>query len=309
MDARWGRLAARAANQHTAFCIADMEAVGISPRMRSDALRTHLIERIGPKTFRFATDRGNWHQLLSAALLDLGPQGVLAGRAGAALLGLDGFPRQHVEALVPRELRGRRIAGIVASTSRPIDAIDVCRIEGLRCLRAERLIIEAALFRFTKEEIENAIDSAARLGLVSDVHLRERIERERCIAVNGSRGMVDALVDAGGHTRLERAFLKLIRIHRLPRPKLQVVHKEGTRTIARVDAFFGHDLVVEVDGHATHSSRRQRRKDAQRHTELTLLGRRVLTFTSDDVWDRPGWVAAQVRAALSGNHAQNRVVF
>jgi very-short-patch-repair endonuclease len=299
MDARWGRLAALAADQHTAFSIADMDSVGITARMRSDALRAHVVERIGPKTFRFATDRDNWHQLLSAGILDLGSGAYVAGRSGAALLGLDGFPRRHVEILVPRHLRGRRIAGVVASTTRPIEPIDVCRIDGLPCLRAERLILESALFRFTREETENAIDSAARLGLISDKHLRRRLEAERCAAVNGSRAVVDALVDAGGHSRLERSFLTLVRAHRLPKPQLQVVHKEGTRVVARVDALFGHDLVVEVDGHATHSSRRQRRRDAQRHTELTLLGRRVLTFTSDDVWDRPAWVATQIRAALS----------
>ena len=286
-----------------------MDTAGVTPWMRSEALRIHLIERIGPKTFRFASDGPRWEQVVSAGLLDLGPSAVAAGRTGAALLGLDGFARHHVELLVPRELRGRRIAGTVASTTRPIDALDVCRVDGFPCLRAERLILEAPLFRFTREEIENAIDSAARLHLIADTRLRDRVVRETTRGVNGSRAVVDALVDAGGHSRLERRFLALVRRHRLPRPQLQVVHRDGGRTFARVDALFAPDLVVEVDGHATHSTRRQRRKDAQRHTELTLHGRRVLTFTRDDVYERPSWVAAQIRTALSGNLALERVVF
>jgi hypothetical protein len=75
----------------------------------------------------------------------------------------------------------------------------------------------------TREEIEDAIDFAVRLGLVSEVDLQQRLERER-----------------------------------------------------------------------THSSRRQRRRHNQRRTELTLVGRRVIAVTSDDVWDRPTWVATHV---------------
>jgi very-short-patch-repair endonuclease len=49
--------------------------------------------------------------------------------------------------------------------------------------------------------------------------------------------------------------------------------------------------VVELAGHGTHSSRRQRQVDEQRRTELTILGNTVVTFTHDDVRDRPNWVA------------------
>jgi len=55
---------------------------------------------------------------------------------------------------------------------------------------------------------------------------------------------------------------------------------------------------VELAGHGTHSIRLQRQRDAQRHTELTLRGLRVLTFTYEDVRDRPAWVIARLREAL-----------
>jgi very-short-patch-repair endonuclease len=78
----------------------------------------------------------------------------------------------------------------------------------------------------------------------------------------------------------------------------QRVFRDQHRTIARVDCIFPGNLVVEVAGHGTHASRRQRQIDAQRHTELTLLGMRVLTFTYEDVRDRPAWVASRIAAAL-----------
>ena len=57
--------------------------------------------------------------------------------------------------------------------------------------------------------------------------------------------------------------------------------------------------MVEVEGHATHSSRRQRQADEARRTALTLAGRRVIVFTFDDVFDRGDWVMARLREALA----------
>ena len=67
--------------------------------------------------------------------------------------------------------------------------------------------------------------------------------------------------------------------------------------MARVDAELPGGLVIELAGHGTRSSRAQRQRDAQRHTELTLRNKRVLTFTYDDVYGRPRWVIDTLRAA------------
>ena len=56
--------------------------------------------------------------------------------------------------------------------------------------------------------------------------------------------------------------------------------------------------MVELAGHGTHSTRRELQVDAQRHTELTLRGLRVLTFRYEDVRDRSTWVVARLREAL-----------
>jgi hypothetical protein len=137
------------------------------------------------------------------------------------------------------------------------------------------------------------------MKLVAEQRLRTRVVRDHCSGVNGSRALLDALVDSGGESRLERWFLRLVRESGIARPMLQVTYRDGTRTIARVDAFFPGGLVVEVAGHGTHATRRQRQIDAQRQTELTLRGLRWLTFTYEDVRDRPAWVIARLREALA----------
>lgn len=172
-------------------------------------------------------------------------------------------------------------------------------IDGLRCLTAERLILDSLLFRFTASEIHNAIDSAIRLRLVSERRLRQRIVDELPLNSWRRRRLVGALIDLGGESKLERRFLALVRRAGLPRPQLQRIYRSGRRTIARVDAEFADGLIVELDGHGTHASRAQRQRDAQRRTELTLLGKHVITFTYDDVYGRPQWMLEALRATRS----------
>jgi hypothetical protein len=190
-------------------------------------------------------------------------------------------------------------SGVVRSTTRPLTKADTVIVHGFRCLTAERLIVESPLFGFNTAETENAIDSAIRLRLVAEQRLRTSVIHHHHGGVNGSRMLLDALVDSGGESRLERWFLALVRQSGIARPMLQKTYRDGSRTIARVDAYFPGGVVVEVSGHGTHSSRRQCRSDAQRRTELTLRGLTVLTFTYEDVRDRPHWVIAQLRKALA----------
>ncbi len=170
--------------------------------------------------------------------------------------------------------------------------------DGLRCLSAHRTILEAHTFGFTRDELERAVDSAVRKRLISEQRLRAAIIELNQELQRGTRLLTDVVIDAGGESKLERAFLRLLRRGGLPRPELQRIYREGTRTIARVDAVFPGNLVVELDGHGSHATRQERQRDAQRRTELLLKGCRVLTFTYDDVRFRPDWVLVQLAEAL-----------
>jgi len=298
MNPRFAALAALAADQHSAVSLAQVQRLGITSSLCSQWVKAGLLERAGPRSLVIAGSAATWNRALSAASFDLDGMGLIAGRSGARLLGLDGFLCDHVELLVERPARKRASSGVVRSTSLPLNRGDVVRIDGLRVLRAERLILESPRFCFTQAETENAIDSAIRLRLVSEQRLRARVVAQHSRCLNGGRQLLDALVDTGGESRLERWFLRLVRQAGLPRPILQKVYRDGTRTIARVDALFPGGLVVELAGHGTHSSRRHRQSDAQRQTELTLRGLRWITFTYTDVRDRPEWVVARLTEAL-----------
>jgi hypothetical protein len=298
MDDRFRFIAALAATQHSVISTAQLQAHGIDASSRSKWERRGLITRIGPRSFALAGSSPTFQRSIAAGLADLAGFGVAAGRSGARLYGLDDFHAAPPEFLLPRQHRRYSTTGLVCSTGRPLTKSDIVMVQGFRCLTAERLILESPLFGFTTAETENAIDSAIRLRLVAEQRLRTRVIREHTRGMNGGRPLLDALVDTGGESRLERWFLALVRRAGISRPMLQRTFVDGTRTIARVDAYFPGGLVVEVAGHGTHASRRQRQHDEQRRTELTLRGLRVITFTYEDVRDRPDWVIAKLREAL-----------
>ena len=276
MDDRFRHLAALAATQHSVISASQLVEHGVTASCRSKWERGGLISRLGSRSFAMAGAPESFERSVAAGLADLDGCGVVAGRAGARLLGLDGFSADAVEFLVLRHHRGWATNGLVCSTRRPLSKADIVTVRGFRCLTAERLILESPLFGFSRTETENAIDSAIRLRLVAEQRLRTRVVGEHHRSINGGRLLLDALVDAGGESRLERWFLSLVREAGICRPTLQKTYREGSRVVARVDAYFAGGLVVEVSGHGTHASRRQRQIDAQRHTELTLRGLHVV---------------------------------
>ncbi len=297
MDDRFVALAAAASNRHGVFTTGTARKLGISDRLRHEWLVLGRIERLGTHTFRFAGSPTTWHMTLAAALDDLGSQAAIAGRSASVLQHLDGFVQGTPELWVPRSMRRHGHAVSARSSARPLLTGDVVIVDGLRCVTAERLILDASLFRFTTDEINNAIDSALRLRLVSERRLRRRIVDDLPGNAPNRRALIGAMVDTGGESALERRFLAIVRQAGLPRPLLQRTYRSGTRTMARVDAEFAGGLIIEVAGHGTHSTRLQRQRDAQRHTELTLRGNHVITFTYDDVYGRPQWVLGTLRTA------------
>jgi hypothetical protein len=295
---RYVAVANLAGPQHGAVSTEQLDAAGVSARQRGGWVARGLLERFGPHSYVVAASPSTWRRAVWAAGADLGGHGFVAGRAAARLHRLDGFTSDAIELLVPRTHRRVRSPHVVRSTSGPLSQADTVSIDGIRCVTVERLVLTAPLFAFSRAELENAIDSGIRMRLVSERRLRERVVAEHDRSTNGGRALLEALVDTGGESRLERWFRAIVREAGLARPAMRVVHRIGTRTVARIDAAFPGGLIVELEGHETHSSRRSRQHDEQRRTELTLRGHRVIVFTYLDVGDRPGWVAAQVRSAL-----------
>jgi len=292
-------LIALAASQQGVVSREQARRAGLNKAAIRSRLESGVLEIAGSHVLRFTGHPPSWRQQLTAGLLDLGPDAVVAMRAAAPLLGLDGFPEGPAAFLVPRSHRRRRTVGDVHSVAR-LPAIDRVVIDGLPATSGARTVVDLAAV-CTERELEGAVDSALRLGWTSERFLRKRLSELRHRGRDGVRLLDRVLDGAGGHSHLERQFLTLMRRHGIVRPATQTIYRAGGRFVARTDFTFPppHRLIVEVAGHATHATRRQRQRDAQRLSELQLLGFTVLPFTYEDVMERPEWVAQIVTRALA----------
>jgi hypothetical protein len=177
----------------------ELARCGVDASLRLKWVRAGRLVELGEKSYALAGTPSTWKQSLAASLADVGECGVIAGRSAARLNGLDGFQDDSVELLVPRRSRNLTSrSATVRSTAIDIGRRDTTAIDGLRALRPERLILDEPLFDFDKADIENAIDSAIRMRLVSEQRLRTRVVDQHRRGINGGRILLDALVDTGG---------------------------------------------------------------------------------------------------------------
>jgi len=250
------------------------------------------------RAFTVAGTPPSWEQQLAAGLLDLGREAIVSHRAAAALHGFDGFGPTSIEYTVPRATGGAESAWRV-HTSRTLDRIDRCSIGMFRCTTASRTIIDLARTG-SPAELERAIDSAIRDGLSSPGFLHRRLSALRGSGRAGVRLLDELLVDSGGHSDLERTFLRLVREAGLPRPTCQRIFRRDGRTLARVDfSFEPSPVIAEVSGRRGHSSDAERAKDGRRRNELQHLGHIVLDFTDGQVRHDPAYVVHTLRRHLA----------
>lgn len=299
LDELVARIASIASTQHGLVRTAQL-AQGERVGVRHLARRGHLA-RVAKGVYRIAGAPVTWEQRLTAAAWALGEDAVVSHSAAARIWGFEHFIDDALEVTVPRRQRGRAVdqLGVTVHSTLWMPRGDVRSRSGLRVTSPERTIVDLARARTAQRRLEAAVDSALRLRLTTLERVIDRASAERGPARWGVGRLDLVLLDAGGHTTLERLFLRLVRESGLPIPVPQVVHRHEGRHVARVDFLFAdHDLVVEVSGGRGHSSPSERAKDARRRNELQRLGRTVLEFTYEQVTRRPDQVIATLTEFL-----------
>lgn len=294
------RLAVAAREQHGVVGRRQLEELGVTPDQLHHLVGRGLLTRTAPQAYELAGVPPSWRSTLHLGLLSLGPTAVVSHQAAAKLHGFDRFQREVLEFTVRRRRRGGEFPDAIIHTTKVLPEIDITKIDGLAVTSATRTIIDLAALHIKDIRLEAAIDSGLRLGLTTLDDLIDRLRALRGRGRPGVRRLDRMLLSSGGHSMLERAFLKLVLAWGFPVPETQVVHREGGRFIARVDFLFHeHDVVVEVSGGRGHSSAADRAKDARRRNELQDLGRLVLEFTYEDVMEREPYVVRTLRRAFA----------
>ena len=239
---------------------------------------------------------------LHGLVVGIGRPAWATGPTAAALHGFDGFVLAPPFHLVLE--RGRNIArvGHAIHTTLDLPLIDRCAVAGIPSVTPTRALLSIAPDA-SLPILTAALDGALRDGLTSEDFLHRRLGELRRSGRPGITPLLAAIggseVARGGHSWLEREFLRLMANAGLPRPATQQVLGRRRDHIIRVDCRFdGTPVVVELLGYRFHRSRRQMAIDVERTNRLQLLGLQVLQFTYPHVVDDPREVVATVRAAL-----------
>jgi Protein of unknown function (DUF559) len=266
-----------------------------------DLAKRGIVEHVAKGVYRANGSPVSWMQTVQAGVWALGESAVVSHRAAARVYRCDRFDDAPAEFTVLRVQRGRRLPGALAAvvhTSTVRQKGDVRRVEGLPVTSPERTIVDLARAGTPTKSLEAAIDSSIRLRLTTLDHIVDRVAEFKGSSRWGI-AQLDALVmTSGGHSVLERQFLRLVKHSGLPMPKPQVVHRRDGRHVARVDFLFeDHGVVVEVSGGRGHSSAAERALDARRRNELQQMGRTVLEFTYEDVNGRGTYVLSTLKSS------------
>lgn len=208
----------------------------------------------------------------AAALLGAGEHAVLSHRAAAVVWGiLTERPADPIDVTL-LDARGSKRQGVRVHHAELASA-DLRHRHDLRLTAPARTLLDLAAT--SPHELEEALNEARILRLVTVKELESLLER--CPKHRGARGLRDAIADGPELTRseAERRLLALIRAAGLPLPRTNV-RLAGYE----VDLYWpAHDLVVEFDGWAYHSSRAAFERDRRRDADLQLAGQRVLRVT------------------------------
>ena len=297
-------LTARAERQHGLVSRTDLADLRISRTRRRRLVTGGSLEVLGPQVFRIPGAPATDLQRVLAACLDSG--GVASHTTAAWLHDLSGFSPGSP----PHTIRLGTAIRYRGAVARPhvtthLEADEVLTVEGVPCLSVARTLLTLAGMpgEGSRARFEPAAEEALRRDLATERWLWWMLERLRCRGRAGVIALEDLLtVRADGkrtESWLEREFLSIIDAAGLRAPTCQQTIAPDGAFVARVD--FVHEperVVIEVLGHAWHSSRDQLARDAKRRNELQLAGYQVLEFPYDDVVRRPDAVVATVRAAL-----------
>ncbi|MDX2379463.1 MAG: hypothetical protein QNM02_06865 [Acidimicrobiia bacterium] len=297
------RIVAAASGQLGLLSRRQAHDIGVSDVQLRSRVSSGFLVQVGINTFRLPGAPDDTLADLRALVMDLGPGAFASSRSAAALHGFDGFElAPPFDVTIVRGRNMRRIGHRIHTTT-SLDLADRTRIGDIPSTSAARTLIELARSE-SVERLTIALDSGLRDRKLSEELVHRRIVALRAPGRFGIPRLLEAIegVEAirGGHSYLERRFLRLLADAGMQLPQTQPVLARAGGRLVRVDfRFGGTPVVVEVLGYRYHRSTQQMSRDAERMNALLAEGLRPYQFTYEQVTGSPGDVLRDVRRALA----------
>jgi Transcriptional regulator, AbiEi antitoxin/Protein of unknown function (DUF559) len=291
-------LADIAGRQHGVVSRSQAEALGISGNTVDRWRREGGLHRIHPGVYALGheaiTQRSRW----MAAVLASGSGAVLSHRSAAASWRIWGSGAGKVHVTVPRHTGSR---GPIRRHFAALPVDEVTTRDGIPVTSAARSVLDLAADK-GEAAAESALREMEYLGVYGPVSLPallQRYPRHRGAAI--VRRCLERLEDdPGGRVRspLEELFLPFLDAHHIPRPRLNAWLSVGDDRY-QVDCLWPEArLIGELDGFASHGTRRAMREDRKRDRQLLAASYRVVRIVGSQLRSEPSAVAADLRSLL-----------
>ena len=250
--------------------------------------------------YHLAGSPRNGLSALRGAVLLGGPATAVSHGSAAWLWGLTSAPADPT-ITVPHNRVARTAAGVqVVRSRRPLQVVLRNR---LPCTTVVRTIVDCAAI-VPVDAFDELVDTALARRVV-DVAALGAVATDRRLQYYPGRRSLEARLAARGilgsphPSVLESRMARLFRLHRLPRPKAEVVW--GRNRQYRLDfAYPLLRLAIEVDGWAAHFAPEQQRRDNRRGNALARSGWTVLHYDWWEVTYAGERVAAEIAETYAG---------
>jgi very-short-patch-repair endonuclease len=235
---------------------------------------------------------------LLAAVFACGPGAVLSHRSAAAHWELLASGRAVIDVTVPAAGTRAKRPGIHLHCCRRLDPADLTTEGGIPITTVPRTLVDLNAV-VPDRLLERALEQAYIRRLLPVGAVEAALERANGRKTRTLRRLVAAESRTATVTRseLEERFLALIRSVELPDPEVN-----AWLCGYEVDFLWrAQRRVIEVDGHAYHSTRQATTRDRRKDDDLETAGYGVTRFTADQILHDPEDTLARTKRVLGSS--------
>ena len=276
------------ARQHGVLSLAQAAAHGYSADRVQRRVREGRWRRLYPGVVLVGGHRLTDDARTVAAWLWAGERAAVAGPAAACWHEMPVCAPAVVDVTLPRALHRRARPG-VRLRRRDLADEDVAVVRGLRLTGRALTVLETAVA---------LADGSAFLDRALQRHVRfDEVYRAYCRSVGGRNPAGALLIAAADRadSAAERVAVRLLLAAGIGGWELGYPFGPYLIDLAFPEA----KVAVEIDGWAWHVDQDRFANDRRKGNALVRAGWQVLRFTWHDLTKRPGYVVAEIRAALA----------